>query len=689
MSIPANPSIKHTARFGIGLTIVAFGILLLTLVWGAVYARLQEDRGFEIKAAERQADNLARALEEHTVRTIREADQVLLFIIDGFTEHGGRIDLRRFAEDGPLISRIYNQFGIIDERGMLAASSHPFKPVSLADRAHFQVHAGADTGQLFISKPVVGRVSGKPSIQLSRRINKPDLSFGGVAVVSMDPSYFTTFYDQVNLGKDSVIWITGTDGVVRAMSSTADSPGARRTGATPDPNVTRPTPEADSIVRTRALRDYPLVVSVGISQDEALAGYRHRRQNYLLAGTLASITIAAFTLFLFLAVRRQRRTACALAMSNSELARTSESNARMAAIVESSEDAIVSRDLDYQVLTWNAGAERLFGWKADEIIGLSSDVLVPEDSRNEMWGNAADLEQRSVVSARDTVRMNRNGQRIQVSVMSSPIRNRSGEIRGVSLVYRDITDRKRTEQALQELTAQLEQKVAARTVSLQAVNEQLQSFAYSVSHDLRGPLCTIDGLAQMLDDGSIELGAEGRQIVAHILQSTNQLFAMIESVLQLSRLGEIEIAVEPHDMDALMREVSRDVRVQYPHVSLVANTLGTVHGDLALLRQVWANLVGNAAKFSSRQENPKVVIERVDGVKNVVFCVKDNGIGFDMHRADKLFGLFQRMHNQKEFPGSGVGLAIVRRIVERHGGRVWAEAIAGRGASFYFTLSDG
>jgi PAS domain S-box-containing protein len=343
--------------------------------------------------------------------------------------------------------------------------------------------------------------------------------------------------------------------------------------------------------------------------------------------------------------------------------------------------------LDRKALTWNTGAERLFGWRAAEVIGKPLEILVPPECRHELSRNVAALRAQGTVAEYDTVRLDRDGRRIEVSVMLSPIRDRSGEMSGVSLIMRDITDRKRTERALKELTATLERKVAERTAALQAVNEHLQSFAYSVSHDLRAPLRAIDGFAKALDENTISLDAENRKRIERIRGGARRMTELIDSLLHLARLGQAQLAAKPHDADVLVHEVAREIGAEYPRVKFEINGLGQTRGDPSLLRQVWVNLIGNAAKFSDKSEHPMVEIGRIEQAGEQVFRVKDNGAGFDMQYAGKLFGLFQRMHRQDEFPGTGAGLAIVKRIVGRHGGRVWAEAAPGKGASFYFTLS--
>jgi light-regulated signal transduction histidine kinase (bacteriophytochrome) len=233
---------------------------------------------------------------------------------------------------------------------------------------------------------------------------------------------------------------------------------------------------------------------------------------------------------------------------------------------------------------------------------------------------------------------------------------------------------------------ELESKVMERTAELEAVNKELGSFTYSVSHDLRAPLRAIDGYGRMLEeDYAARLDGEGRRLLAVVRDNSRQMGRLIDDLLEFSRLGRQTPAKQSIDMTALAREAA-DEAVRGTRTALEVGSLPAAAADRALLRQVWVNLIGNAVKYSGKSERPRVEIGgHVDGEEGV-YWVRDNGAGFDMRYAAKLFGVFQRLHGQDEFPGTGVGLAIVQRVVTRHGGRVWAEGKVGEGARFSFTL---
>ena len=241
-----------------------------------------------------------------------------------------------------------------------------------------------------------------------------------------------------------------------------------------------------------------------------------------------------------------------------------------------------------------------------------------------------------------------------------------------------------------EAKAELERRVAERTAELQHSNQELESFSYSVSHDLRTPLRAIDGFAAILDEDHREaIGAAGRQHLATIRRNTQRMARLIDDLLDFARLGRTPIATRTIDMDALVRDVIRDLRgllADAEKAEINLHTLPAAEGDATLLRQVWVNLLSNALKFSAGQDHPRIEIGGESAGDQCAYYIRDNGVGFDMNYDDKLFGVFQRLHGVDEFPGSGVGLAIVKRIVARHGGGVSAESVVGAGATFRFTL---
>ncbi len=494
-----------------------------------------------------------------------------------------------------------------------------------------------------------------------------------------------------------------------------------------------------------------------------------------------------------------------------------ETRSFLAAIVDSSDEAIVGKDLRGQVVSWNSGAERMFGYTPAEMVGQSIRRLISPDRPEEEARILEEVKQ-GTIRHYETIRIHKDGRPIEVSLTLSPIRNAGGEIIGVSSISRDITERKRVERALVEsqgrlsgvigsamdaivsvdagqrvtlfnaaaetmfrcpvaealgqpldrfiptrfreahrahvakfgetgvtsramghlqplaglradgeefpieasisqievggqqiytvilrditerkqaeeqilrLNAELEQRVQARTAELTATNKELESFTYSVAHDLRAPLRHMDAFAKILqEDFAAALPAQAQQYIEKIRRGSRNMSLLVDDLLNLARVGRQELQCQPIALGGLVNQVVADLQGETSGRSIEwrIQPLPTVECDSGLIRQVFANLLSNALKYT--RPRPCAIIEvgclKRDG--DTALFVRDNGVGFSMKYADKLFGLFQRLHRSEDFEGTGVGLATVDRIVRKHGGSVWAEGVVGKGATFYFTL---
>jgi PAS domain S-box-containing protein len=361
--------------------------------------------------------------------------------------------------------------------------------------------------------------------------------------------------------------------------------------------------------------------------------------------------------------------------------RAEELRVQLAAIVDSSDDAIIGNSLDGTIRSWNGGAERLFGYTAAEAVGKPISLLLPPGRPGELPAIIERLKRGERAESFESVRRCKDGRDIHVSVTVSPIHDARGNVIGASKVARDISDRKRAEAAFARA------KEAAETAS-----RELEAFSYSVAHDLRAPLRGIDGFSQaLLEDYSEKLDEEGRRHLERVRESAQHMAQLIESLLTLARVTQSDLQREHVDLSALARATAGRVRAAQPERNvevLIADGL-TAHGDARLLGIAFENLLSNAWKFT--QDRPRARIEVGSRHENgePVYFVRDNGAGFDMAFASKLFGVFQRLHTPDEFEGTGIGLATVQRIVHRHGGRIWAEGKVDEGASFYFTLAEG
>jgi PAS domain S-box-containing protein len=385
-----------------------------------------------------------------------------------------------------------------------------------------------------------------------------------------------------------------------------------------------------------------------------------------------------------------------------ERKRTEMMSFQLAAIVASSDDAIIGRDLRGVVTSWNAAAEREFGFTASEMIGHSIARLIPAERQGEEVKILEQIARGKSVRHFETMRSRKDGSTFNVSVTVSAIKDSSGKIIGASKVVRDITTRKKAEETIHRLNAELEERVAQRTAELEAANKELESFSYSVSHDLRAPLRAVDGFSQaMLEDFGPQLPEEGRRCLQTIREGAQRMGRLIDDLLTLSRLGRLPLSKRAVETRDLVRAVLEDLSPQRDgrQIEISIAELPVCQGDAVLLKQVWINLLSNALKYTRRREKAFIEVGFKQGptaaedhggperkTNENVYFVRDNGTGFDMRYADKLFGVFQRLHREEEYEGTGVGLAIVQRIIHRHGGRVWAEAEEDHGATFFFTL---
>jgi PAS domain S-box-containing protein len=371
------------------------------------------------------------------------------------------------------------------------------------------------------------------------------------------------------------------------------------------------------------------------------------------------------------------------------LKRAEEASARLAAIIASSNEAIIGKNLDGIITTWNAGAEKLFGYTAAEIVGRSILRIIPSDRADEEARIIDYIRRGETLENFDTLRRRKDGRLIDVSITASPIRDKEGRIIGVSKIAHEITDRKRAEAEIHELAASLERRVAERTGELEAANKELEAFSYSVSHDLRAPLRTVDGFSQaVLEDYGPQLPDQGRQDLLTIRQGAQRMGRLIDDLLAFAQLSRTPLSKRLIDTGAQVRQVLENLRPQLAgrEIDLEIGALPPCQGSPAMLEQVWTNLLSNAIKYTQLKDRARIEVGCRHEDDRDVFFVRDNGDGFDMRYAHKLFGVFQRLHLPDQFEGTGVGLAIVQRIIHRHGGRIWAEAAPQQGATFFFTL---
>jgi PAS domain S-box-containing protein len=370
---------------------------------------------------------------------------------------------------------------------------------------------------------------------------------------------------------------------------------------------------------------------------------------------------------------------------------------RLAAIVEFSDDAIISKDLNGVISSWNKGAERIFGYLPHEVIGKPVTIMIPPDRLDEEAVILARLRRGEHIDHYETIRRRKDGTPVEISLCISPINDDSGKIVGASKIARDITESKEIERALQDAREQLaranddlEGRIDERTSSLREAISHLQEFSYSVSHDLRAPVRAMQGYAKILrEDYGDRLDETGKEYLDRIIRGGARMDRLVQDILTYTGLSRREIQLQPVSLDQLVHDtVQQFPEMQPPHAEIVIQgKLPSVMAHEASLSQAISNLLNNAVKFVAPGTRPRVRIraERRDG--QVRLWVEDNGIGIQPKHQHRLFGMFERVHPHAIYEGTGIGLAIVRRAAERMGGSAGVESDGFTGSSFWIQLA--
>jgi signal transduction histidine kinase len=375
------------------------------------------------------------------------------------------------------------------------------------------------------------------------------------------------------------------------------------------------------------------------------------------------------------------------------------------AILNSANFSSIATDEEGVIQIFNIGAEHMLGYAAADVLNKITPADISDPQEVVARAKRLSLELRTTIlpgfealvfkasrgieDIYELTYIRKDGSRLPAVVSVTALRDEQEGIIGYLLIGTDNTARKLVEEEVKRLHAELEERVILRTAELESANTELEAFSYSVSHDLRAPLRAMDGFSQaVLEDFGGLLPAEGRRQLQTIREGAQRMGALIDALLKFARLGRKVLNKQAINTDQLVRGALEELGFPWPDrkVEVLVGKLPGCSGDPVLLKQVWLNLLSNALKYTRKREKAVLEIgcEKTGGVDT--FFVRDNGTGFDMRYVDKLFGVFQRFHRAEDFEGTGVGLAIVQRIVQRHGGRAWAEAAVDRGATFHFTL---
>ena len=353
-------------------------------------------------------------------------------------------------------------------------------------------------------------------------------------------------------------------------------------------------------------------------------------------------------------------------------------------LLDLTHDSIFVRDMDFVITYWNRGAEEFYGWTQKDAIGKRSDELLHSAFPKLVEIRAQLLETDQWEG--ELTRTKADGHQVTVASRWSLRRDHQGRPVAILETSNDITARKRWEEEIQGLN----QELAQRSIALEASNKELEAFAYSISHDLRAPLRHTAGFAELLrKNAAASLNEKSQRYLTMILEAANRMGSLIDDLLAFSRISRAEAQKSLFDLGQIVKEVVADVRLDTKerNIQWKLDPLPACYGDRSMLRVAFVNLISNAVKFTRTRPQAEIEIGCTGQDRgDAMLFVRDNGVGFDMKYSNKLFGVFQRLHPQEAFEGTGIGLATVQRIVHRHGGRIWAESTVDGGATFYLSL---
>lgn len=421
-----------------------------------------------------------------------------------------------------------------------------------------------------------------------------------------------------------------------------------------------------------------LFIVTHVSADEIAAERRAIAQPLITLGAILLLLCLIISAVVAAQILHRRRAA--------EFLKASE--ARFRAVLESAPDAVIISDTEGKIVLANAQVERLFGYKRDNLIGHPVEMLMPARFRNGHKGHrtkyAEEPKARGMGVGQTLYGLRADGSEFPVSISLSPAETESGIL--VIADIRDVTNQQQIENRIKELNARLTRD----NTELAALNKELESFSYSVSHDLRAPLRAIDGFSQALqEDYEERLDDAGKGYLTRIRQAAQRMGQLIDDLLRLSKVTRANMDPQDVDLTELAQDIAANLQMSDPSRAAefqIAPNMKT-RGDAQLLQIALENLLGNAWKFTGNRNPARIEFGTTSQGKETTYFIKDNGAGFDMAYVGQLFGAFRRLHDARTFPGTGIGLATVQRIIHRHAGRIWAEAAVDQGATFYFTLN--
>jgi signal transduction histidine kinase/CheY-like chemotaxis protein/HPt (histidine-containing phosphotransfer) domain-containing protein len=680
----------------IGIALLGLGSVVL--VWAGIAHVIAAERQQAVQGAYLNATNLARAFEENVVRSIGAVDQTLLYVRDAYEQDPAHFDVTLWSRKTPTLAGMTFQLAIIDKHGIMAGSNLASEaPVDLSDREHFRVHVGNPRDELYISRPLLGRVSRKWSIQLTRKIIAPDGSFDGVVVASLDPEYLSRFYNSVDLGQSGVVILLGTDGFFRARGGHVPQSGEFVLGqsalhgpilvhhAQAPVGAFASASTVDGILRFYAYRgvsQYPLVLAVGFGQDEVLAPQLASRRTYLVVGVVVTVLLLVIT---FLLLARQTQMARARERLRAEYAQKSE---LLEATLENMSQGIMMVNADQRIQVANQHLIAMLDLPESLLASrpLFTEVLHYLRSRGE-FGAIVDpfeawLRQFTASGTiNDTLWVHEHARPDGIVL---EVRARSMPDGRVVRTYTDVTARKQTEAVLRAALEEADRATRAKSI-----------FLATMSHEIRSPMSGLLGVHDLLR--ATDLTADQRRMADMVHQSAQMLLAVLNDILDFSKIeaGAMSITPEPTELRRLLDAVVEPHAVTARHKNLAVSC--TIDAGLPAwlltdglrLRQIVSNLISNAIKFTAAGQVTLTAALLADGnVPRLRIAVRDSGIGMNPEVLSRLFEPFSQADGSttRNYGGTGLGLCISRELARLLGGDLSVTSTPDVGSEFLLTV---
>ena len=681
-------SITHYRRIVLLLWLTA--AVLLGLTWWQVFALVDSNRARELANAERDLANLTRVSQEHANRTFRSADQVIRFIQARYLELGDKLDLTALTSQGVIDAEIFPQVGVIDAQGIYVLANRPVTAkLDLSDREHFKVHVTAPSDALFVSQPVLGRATGKWSIQLTRRIINPKGDFAGVVVVSIDPGYFTRFYKELRLGTQGVMALYGLDGVARARSvGTREEFGSQARSSMVFSRIAAGQLEGhfsaksvvdkvERLVHYRKLPGYDLVVMAGLDTESVLATHNIAKEAlWLQAGVVSLLMLALATAL----TRHLQQIGREMRARQKEQRQTEERNAQLNAIFDLSPDGFVSFDAQMRVNYINPAFRQMTSMGKEVLEGVDENDF----SVWLAWRCAASTPFLGVAALRAAVAAGKADQRVLIEL------NQKNK-RVLQLGLRS------------SQSSSVSQILYLRDVTHEAEVDQMKSeFLATAAHELRTPMSSIFGYAEVLLHEKFDPATQ-HEFLNTIYTQSKLMANILNELLDLARIEarrDKDFRYTRVDLQLLVTDLARTYPVPAGR-SGVELTLPEqplyLMADAGKLRQTLLNVISNAFKYSPHGgpvELKAWVKSTANRAPGVCIEVIDHGIGISPAQLARVGERFYRADTSGKIPGTGLGMSIVKEIVALHHGTLDIDSAPGVGTTVrlclptYATLQD-